>query len=71
MELNNKDKRRLWTDLTLKRQIEYLKKIPFVLDIETAIGKFFFIFYFLFFFNSEEISRRGNLTIMAGADRFP
>ena len=26
MELNNKDKRRLWTELTLKRQIEYLKK---------------------------------------------
>ena len=63
MALNNIDKRRPWADLTPKRQIEYLKD-AFCIGHRNGYKKVFFV-------NSEEISRHGNLTIMAGADRFP
>ena len=43
MKLNNKDESRLWADLTLKRQIEYLKETFCIVYIETVTRKFFLI----------------------------
>ena len=44
MELNNKDKRRLWTELTLKRHIEYLKN-TFCIGYRNGYRKVFFFFF--------------------------
>ena len=43
MKLNNKDESRLRADLTLKRQIEYLKDTFCIVYIETVTRKFFLI----------------------------